>query len=158
MCVCVWRVNLPSCWLEVSLCRRVGSSCFFYLVLESGLHWAQDLHLQVCLKDFCSDSRRWALRSKMPLTRSLSMTSLSGVLPAWEDDELPVEDLLLFEVAWEVTNKGLITTVTMTMYHSHNTQSIIIPSVCIILQFRLKSATMRSISNPACLLCSVPQS
>lgn len=42
----------------------------------------------------------------MPLSRSLSMTSLSGVLPAWEEDELPVEDLLLFEVAWEVTNKG----------------------------------------------------
>uniref|UniRef100_A0AAQ5YRH8 Glycogen [starch] synthase n=1 Tax=Amphiprion ocellaris TaxID=80972 RepID=A0AAQ5YRH8_AMPOC len=41
----------------------------------------------------------------MPLSRSLSMTSLSGVLPAWEEDELPVEDLLLFEVAWEVTNK-----------------------------------------------------
>lgn len=43
---------------------------------------------------------------KMPLSRSLSMTSLSGVLPAWEEDDLPVEDLLLFEVAWEVTNKG----------------------------------------------------
>lgn len=42
----------------------------------------------------------------MPLSRSLSMTSLSGLLPAWEEDELPVEDLLLFEVAWEVTNKG----------------------------------------------------
>uniref|UniRef100_A0A1A7WQQ7 Glycogen [starch] synthase n=1 Tax=Iconisemion striatum TaxID=60296 RepID=A0A1A7WQQ7_9TELE len=41
----------------------------------------------------------------MPLPRSLSMTSLSGLLPAWEEDELPVEDLLLFEVAWEVTNK-----------------------------------------------------
>lgn len=34
------------------------------------------------------------------------MTSLSGLLPAWEEDPLPVEDLLLFEVAWEVTNKG----------------------------------------------------
>uniref|UniRef100_A0A3B5Q4F3 Glycogen [starch] synthase n=1 Tax=Xiphophorus maculatus TaxID=8083 RepID=A0A3B5Q4F3_XIPMA len=41
----------------------------------------------------------------MPLSRSLSITSLSGLLPAWEDDELPVEDLMLFEVAWEVTNK-----------------------------------------------------
>ncbi|KAM9309216.1 glycogen [starch] synthase, liver [Pholidichthys leucotaenia] len=52
----------------------------------------------------------------MPLSRSLSMTSLSGVLPAWEDDEeLPVEDLLLFEVAWEVTNKvGGIYTVIQT--------------------------------------------
>lgn len=38
--------------------------------------------------------------------RSLSVTSLSG-LPRWEVEELPVEDLLLFEVAWEVTNKGL---------------------------------------------------
>lgn len=45
----------------------------------------------------------------MPLSRSLSMTSLSGLLPAWEEDELPVEDLLLFEVAWEVTNKGKTT-------------------------------------------------
>uniref|UniRef100_UPI0009B412C5 glycogen [starch] synthase, liver isoform X2 n=1 Tax=Monopterus albus TaxID=43700 RepID=UPI0009B412C5 len=51
----------------------------------------------------------------MSLSRSLSMTSLSGVLPAWEDDELPVEDLLLFEVAWEVTNKvGGIYTVIQT--------------------------------------------
>lgn len=41
------------------------------------------------------------------------MTSLSGLLPAWEEDELPVEDLLLFEVAWEVTNKGKITSVTV---------------------------------------------
>ncbi|RVE56238.1 hypothetical protein OJAV_G00219150 [Oryzias javanicus] len=41
----------------------------------------------------------------MPLSRSLSMTSLSGVLPAWEEDQLNVEDLLLFEVAWEVANK-----------------------------------------------------
>ncbi|XP_007577217.1 glycogen [starch] synthase, liver isoform X2 [Poecilia latipinna] len=41
----------------------------------------------------------------MPLSRSLSITSLSGLFPAWEDDELPVEDLMLFEVAWEVTNK-----------------------------------------------------
>lgn len=45
-------------------------------------------------------------REKMPLPRSVSMTSLSGLLPAWEEDPLPVEELLLFEVAWEVTNKG----------------------------------------------------
>ncbi|XP_057710849.1 glycogen [starch] synthase, liver isoform X1 [Corythoichthys intestinalis] len=51
----------------------------------------------------------------MPLSRSLSMTSLSGVLPAWDEDDLPVEDLLLFEVAWEVTNKvGGIYTVIQT--------------------------------------------
>lgn len=42
----------------------------------------------------------------MPLVRSLSVSSLNG-LPQWEDEDLPVEDLLLFEVAWEVTNKGL---------------------------------------------------
>lgn len=41
----------------------------------------------------------------MRLSRSLSITSLSG-LPQWEEESLPVEDLLLFEVAWEVTNKG----------------------------------------------------
>ncbi|XP_034529592.1 glycogen [starch] synthase, liver [Notolabrus celidotus] len=51
----------------------------------------------------------------MPLSRSLSMTSLSGLLPSWEEDELPVEDLLLFEVSWEVTNKvGGIYTVIQT--------------------------------------------
>ncbi|XP_055009642.1 glycogen [starch] synthase, liver [Boleophthalmus pectinirostris] len=51
----------------------------------------------------------------MPLSRSLSMSSLSGVLPQWEDDELPVDDLLLFEVSWEVTNKvGGIYTVIQT--------------------------------------------
>uniref|UniRef100_H3CP60 Glycogen [starch] synthase n=1 Tax=Tetraodon nigroviridis TaxID=99883 RepID=H3CP60_TETNG len=51
----------------------------------------------------------------MPLSRSLSMTSLSGLLPAWEEDQLPVEELLLFEVAWEVTNKvGGIYTVIQT--------------------------------------------
>ncbi|XP_048885179.1 glycogen [starch] synthase, liver isoform X1 [Brienomyrus brachyistius] len=50
----------------------------------------------------------------MPLSRSLSMSSLSG-LPVWEDEGLPVEDLLLFEVAWEVTNKvGGIYTVIQT--------------------------------------------
>lgn len=42
--------------------------------------------------------------------RSLSVTSLGG-LPVWEAERLPVEDLLLFEVSWEVTNKGL--------YYSH---------------------------------------
>lgn len=42
----------------------------------------------------------------MPLSRSLSMTSLSGLLQAWDEDPLPVEELLLFEVSWEVTNKG----------------------------------------------------
>ncbi|XP_072309805.1 LOW QUALITY PROTEIN: glycogen [starch] synthase, liver [Eucyclogobius newberryi] len=51
----------------------------------------------------------------MPLKRSLSMSSLSGVLPQWDEDELPVEDLLLFEVSWEVTNKvGGIYTVIQT--------------------------------------------
>lgn len=43
---------------------------------------------------------------KMPLARSLSMTSLNGLLQC-EDEDLPVEDLLLFEISWEVTNKGL---------------------------------------------------
>ncbi|XP_069347319.1 glycogen [starch] synthase, liver isoform X2 [Eulemur rufifrons] len=46
--------------------------------------------------------------------RSLSVTSLGG-LPQWEVEELPVENLLLFEVAWEVTNKvGGIYTVIQT--------------------------------------------
>ncbi|KAM6137243.1 LOW QUALITY PROTEIN: glycogen [starch] synthase, liver [Pterocles gutturalis] len=50
----------------------------------------------------------------MPLARSLSMTSLNG-LPQWEDEDLPVADLLLFEVSWEVTNKvGGIYTVIQT--------------------------------------------
>lgn len=50
----------------------------------------------------------------MPLVRSLSVTSLNG-LPQWEDEDLPVEDLLLFEVAWEVTNKGLYSTLCVNM-------------------------------------------
>ncbi|CAL8279139.1 unnamed protein product [Gadus morhua 'NCC'] len=51
----------------------------------------------------------------MPLARSFSMTSLSGVLPQWDEEDLPVDDLLLFEVAWEVTNKvGGIYTVIQT--------------------------------------------
>ncbi|CAL8242574.1 unnamed protein product [Merluccius merluccius] len=51
----------------------------------------------------------------MPLSRSFSMTSLSGVLPQWDEEDLPVDDLLLFEVAWEVTNKvGGIYTVIQT--------------------------------------------
>lgn len=41
----------------------------------------------------------------MRLSRSLSITSFTG-LPLWEEESLPVEDLLLFEIAWEVTNKG----------------------------------------------------
>ncbi|ELW60558.1 Glycogen [starch] synthase, liver [Tupaia chinensis] len=46
--------------------------------------------------------------------RSLSVTSLSG-LPQWEVEDLPIEELLLFEVAWEVTNKvGGIYTVIQT--------------------------------------------
>uniref|UniRef100_A0A5F9DPE4 Glycogen [starch] synthase n=1 Tax=Oryctolagus cuniculus TaxID=9986 RepID=A0A5F9DPE4_RABIT len=46
--------------------------------------------------------------------RSLSVTSLGG-LPQWEVEELPVDDLLLFEVSWEVTNKvGGICTVIQT--------------------------------------------
>ncbi|XP_051748058.1 glycogen [starch] synthase, liver [Ctenopharyngodon idella] len=50
----------------------------------------------------------------MRLSRSLSITSLSG-LPLCEEESLPVEDLLLFEVAWEVTNKvGGIYTVIQT--------------------------------------------
>ncbi|XP_041058931.1 glycogen [starch] synthase, liver isoform X1 [Carcharodon carcharias] len=50
----------------------------------------------------------------MPLVRSLSVTSLSG-LPPWEDETLPVEDLMFFEISWEVTNKvGGIYTVIQT--------------------------------------------
>ncbi|XP_069867663.1 glycogen [starch] synthase, liver [Dipodomys merriami] len=46
--------------------------------------------------------------------RSLSVTSLGG-LPQWELPQLPVEELLLFEVSWEVTNKvGGIYTVIQT--------------------------------------------
>lgn len=40
----------------------------------------------------------------MPLARSLSVTSLTG-LEDW-DDELDLENAILFEVAWEVANKG----------------------------------------------------
>lgn len=40
----------------------------------------------------------------MPLSRSLSMSSLPG-LEDWEDEFDP-ENAVLFEVAWEVANKG----------------------------------------------------
>lgn len=40
----------------------------------------------------------------MPLARSLSVTSLNG-LDDWDDD-LDLENSVLFEVAWEVANKG----------------------------------------------------
>lgn len=75
--------------------------------------WRLSLHVSVALwlvsLSYCCCSCFYCFISTsytMPLPRSLSMTSLSGVLPAWEEDELPVEDLLLFEVSWEVTNKG----------------------------------------------------
>ncbi|XP_048191131.1 glycogen [starch] synthase, liver [Perognathus longimembris pacificus] len=46
--------------------------------------------------------------------RSLSVTSLGG-FPQWDLARLPVEELLLFEVSWEVTNKvGGIYTVIQT--------------------------------------------
>lgn len=41
----------------------------------------------------------------MPLARSLSVTSLSG-LEEW-DEEFDLEDAVLFEIAWEVANKGM---------------------------------------------------
>lgn len=40
----------------------------------------------------------------MPLARSISVTSLSG-LEEW-DEEFDLEDAVLFEIAWEVANKG----------------------------------------------------
>lgn len=40
----------------------------------------------------------------MPLNRTLSMSSLPG-LEDWED-EFDLENTVLFEVAWEVANKG----------------------------------------------------
>ena len=40
----------------------------------------------------------------MPLNRTLSMSSLPG-LADWED-EFDLENTVLFEVAWEVANKG----------------------------------------------------
>lgn len=49
------------------------------------------------------------------MSRSLSITSLSGLGLQEEDDSIPVENLLLFEIAWEVTNKvGGIYTVIQT--------------------------------------------
>lgn len=40
----------------------------------------------------------------MPLPRSLSVTSLPG-LEDWDED-FDLEDAVLFEIAWEVANKG----------------------------------------------------
>lgn len=42
----------------------------------------------------------------MPLARSISVTSLSG-LDEW-DEEFELEDAVLFEIAWEVANKGTL--------------------------------------------------
>lgn len=120
--VSVCEVNVLSRSLEASLSRWGGSSLPPSSLLSclsplspgpppAGLFEGfllRPLH-SLSPGGFCWTSRR----SKMPLSRSLSMTSLSGLLPAWEEDELPVEDLLLFEVAWEVTNKGKILCVMM---------------------------------------------
>lgn len=74
---------------------------------EEGSQRGQSSIPKTCVKvtrtDLCNASEN--TRTKMPLVRSLSVTSLNG-LPQWEDEDLAVEDLLLFEVAWEVTNKG----------------------------------------------------
>lgn len=51
------------------------------------------------------DQKCGRTEGRMLRGRSLSVTSLGG-LPRWEAG-LPVENLLLFEVSWEVTNKGL---------------------------------------------------
>lgn len=48
--------------------------------------------------------RRPLTASAMPLNRTLSMSSLPG-LEDWED-EFDLENTVLFEVAWEVANKG----------------------------------------------------
>lgn len=50
----------------------------------------------------------------MPLARSLSVTSLSG-MEDW-DEEFELEDAVLFEIAWEVANKGQCFTVYACVY------------------------------------------
>lgn len=60
------------------------------------------------------------------------MGSLSG-LPLWEEEELPVEDLLLFEIAWEVANKGeRLKTVTLKNQTFNHFQNSISESVHLI--------------------------
>lgn len=120
LCVSQWKVNVLCCSPEVGLSRRVEALCpicpFYLVLLSSGGPRASTCRLVVTLslQTAAPPSSRWFLSDlqtfKMPLSRSLSMTSLSGLLPAWEEDNLPVEDLMLFEVAWEVTNKGKIPT------------------------------------------------
>uniref|UniRef100_A0A8C9TKX4 Glycogen [starch] synthase n=1 Tax=Scleropages formosus TaxID=113540 RepID=A0A8C9TKX4_SCLFO len=106
----------------------------------------------------------------MPLSRSVSMTSLSG-LPPWEDEGLPVEDLLLFEVAWEVTNKvGGIYTVIQTKskitvdewgenyflmgpYYEHNCKTQV--EVCEAPNPAIKK-TMDCLSSSGCQLQDMP--
>lgn len=115
----------PSCWHQLMLSGRGGSSLPSWLPAAPSIL----LHVSSVPTEFrtykcipCSSksfslntTEEWLFciclyctsrNNNMPLSRSLSITSLSGLLPAWEDDELPVEDLMLFEVAWEVTNKG----------------------------------------------------
>lgn len=50
---------------------------------------------------------------RMPLARSLSVTSLSG-LDEW-DEEFDLEDAVLFEIAWEVANKGRCVPLTLSL-------------------------------------------
>lgn len=50
----------------------------------------------------------------MPLARSLSVTSLPG-LEEW-DEEFDLEDAVLFEIAWEVANKGKCSSVCVLLH------------------------------------------
>lgn len=56
----------------------------------------------ICVASF--EHGRCLYLPRMPLARSLSVTSLSG-LEEW-DEEFELEDAVLFEIAWEVANKG----------------------------------------------------
>lgn len=57
-----------------------------------------------CAEDIPSLAEFVLFLPSMPLARSLSVTSLSG-LDDW-DEEFDLEDAVLFEIAWEVANKG----------------------------------------------------
>lgn len=92
---------------------RYARRCAFDLLRAS--YWAQS-----CMRKISSHlrgrnnrlklhrflwERCWSNVDMRRMSRSLSITSLSG-LSLLEEDDVPVENLLLFEIAWEVTNKG----------------------------------------------------
>lgn len=87
---CAFELPRASCWAQ-SCVRTIPFNLQVQLI-----NWS---HF-----DFLWETD-WSNVTMRRMSRSLSITSLSG-LSLLEEDDVPVENLLLFEIAWEVTNKG----------------------------------------------------